>query len=270
MTATWVQTARWQNTITLFEHSIRVTGDNPTLEVNLAYRLAKLGELDRAIHITESVFQRYPSYSQCALNLSSFFMQKKDFDRALEYLQKALALRPDRQDQILAYQGIVLKKAGRIQEAQRAFEQSLQINPNQPTALSELGEILFLQGRRTDGIALWEKALQTDPFSLKALENLAWTLAVCCQESVHNPKKAFAYAQRLAAAGPPTAKQMDILAAALAACGDYEAAVRRAQEALNLAETEPNAPSAEAIQERLTLYQNQKRFLDTSCGLWIQ
>lgn len=261
----WMQTYRWQNTLTLFEHSIRVTGDNPTLEINLAYRLAKLGQIERAIETTESVLQRHPKLYQAAVNLGSFYLQKKDYTAALSYLQKALLNHPQRREEVLGYMGAVYKQMGQLDTAKQCFQECLRSNPHHARVLTELGEIRLQQGRPAEAVDLWQQALGANPYFLPALENLAWTRAVCADESIRQPEKALELAQRLCALSSRiTPRQLDILAAAYAACGDFQRAAMLAEQALQLLADDTDALRT-GIEERLRQYQSEKPFLEKDC-----
>lgn len=270
LVSTWIQTYRWKDTITLFEHSIRVTGDNPTLEVNLAYRLAQAGQLERAIEISESVLERYPNLFQCAVNLGSFHLKKKSYENALFYLQKAMAIRPKNRPEILGYIGEVYLQSRQIEAAERTLQEALRDSPQNARLLNTLGEVRCLQGRTAEAVNAWRRSLEQNPHFSPAGENLAWTLAVCEEEAVRHPQEALFVIQQFLNLLGPTARRLDILAAAYAAVGDFPQAAAAAQEARHLAQQEQNTNLLSEIDARLQLYQQGKSFLEKVCGQKVQ
>jgi len=267
---TWIQTYRWKDTITLFEHSIQVTGDNPTLEVNLAYRLAQTGQLDRAIEMSESVLERYPNLFQCAVNLGSFHLKKNNYEKALFYLQKALAIRPKNHSEILGYIAEVYLRSRQIEAAEKTLLEALQDSPRNARLLNALGEVRCLQGRTAEAVNAWRQSLEQNPYFSPAEENLAWVLAVCEEDAVRRPQEALSLSRHLVRLFGPTARRLDILAAAYAAVGDFPQAATTAQEAWNLAYQNKNTTLLSEIETRLQLYQQGKSFLEKVCGQEVE
>jgi tetratricopeptide (TPR) repeat protein len=254
---TWIQTYRWRNTLTLFEHSIRVTGDNPTLEVNLAYRLSEIGDLDRAIGMTESVLERHPSLYQAAVNLGSFYLQQKNYEASLDRLERALSIHNEHRHEILGYIGTVYKRQGNLETAVQYYRQSLDINPHNPAAFNEMGEIRNLQGSVAEAIDFWQRSLEADPHYLPALHNLAWTLSTSTEDSLRRPEQGLRCAQQaLRSSGTLSVKALDILAAAYAACGNFQDAVSCAEQAIRLLPQDHNQEIKIALEKRLQLYKS--------------
>lgn len=59
--------------------------------------------------------------------------------------------------------GNAYAKAGRLSDAQAAYEKGLQINPNHAATLSNLGVVLYQLGQLQDAKEQFEKALQISP-----------------------------------------------------------------------------------------------------------
>ena len=72
--------------------------------------------------------------------------------------------------------GEVLKKAGRIDEAQFHLERALALEPAYPDAMNNLATIYSNSGRKGEAIALLQQCLALDPGHVQARFNLAMQL----------------------------------------------------------------------------------------------
>jgi hypothetical protein len=118
-------------------------------------------------------------------------------------------------------------------------------------ARANLGLLLAGAGEPDRALAEVNEALRQQPELVSGLTPIAWLLATHPSEGVRRPDAARALAGRIVdATGRKDAAALDALAAAQAACSEFDAASRVAGEALALATGE----QAAAIRERLALY----------------
>ena len=66
--------------------------------------------------------------------LGSLFLGQGDYDSAIQSLQSSLILMPKNRDEVLANLGFCHLKKGEFTQARSLFQQSLELNPNNPTA----------------------------------------------------------------------------------------------------------------------------------------
>ena len=101
--------------------------------------------------------------------------------------------------------------------------------------------------------------LAQSPDDACALNNLAWILATAKEAGVRNSAEAIDTAERARSlTGNPRAEVLDTLAAAYAAGGQYDSAVKWAREGVNLADAAGQTLLAEAIKNRIALYANRQ------------
>lgn len=79
---------------------------------------------------------------------------------ALEAVDTALQVRPD-SPSLHELRGVVLLRAGRRQDAQRAFEQALALDAGQARARAGLAEIAYAEGDAERALRLYDEAAQT-------------------------------------------------------------------------------------------------------------
>jgi len=129
----------WQNSITIFQHTLSVTSNNAITHNNLGKVLAKQGNIETSrIHF-----------------------------------KKALAIAPDFP---MAHNnlGVLLESEGQTQEAIDHFNKALELKPDLITIRYNLGHTLLIKDEPGKAAIHFHKILETDPGHLKAATRLAW------------------------------------------------------------------------------------------------
>ena len=241
--------------IAQFQKALQIKPDNAAAHYNLGNALLQKGGADEAIAQFQKALQIIPDYADASYNLGNALLQKGDVDDAIACYQRALETDPNFAE---AHNnlGNALFQRGRVDEAIAQFRQALQIEPGYAEASYNLGEALLKKGNADEAISLYQRALQTKPDYPAALNNLAWVLATCSQASLRDGNKAVELAQRAnQLTGDANPVVLHTLAAAYAEAGRFPEAVKAAQHALQLAETQSNAALADAIRSQIKLYQ---------------
>ena len=86
----------------------------------------------------------------------------ENYDRALEMLRKAVALRPD-DGYIVDSHGWVYYRLGRYEDAVVELEKAIELQPNDPTINDHLGDAYWRVGRRHEARYQWRRALSFKP-----------------------------------------------------------------------------------------------------------
>ena len=108
------------------------------------------------------------------------------------------------------------------------------------------------------------QGLRESPFNVSTVNRLTWLLATAHDDKIRDPSRALNAATRLndPRNARPSAPLMDTLAAAYAATGDFENAVKTATEAaaraLNPTAGPPDPKLAERIQARIQSYRRKQ------------
>lgn len=105
---------------------------------------------------------------------------KREFDRAEHYLRQVLERAEGKYADVLNMMGVIHHDRGRFEEAQAAFEEALQINPNYTEAALNLAVTYNDLGRYDDAKRIYQAALargaespgQLDPFVKGKIANL--------------------------------------------------------------------------------------------------
>ncbi len=146
-------------------------------------------------------------------------------------------------------------RLGEIRKARFQLEESLRLDPSSASAHTNLAIIERRLGRVQVAIGHFEKALSLEPDNLFAHNNLAWTLATFVDPAEGRAAEALEHARRaVELADEDSGALLDTLAAAYAANGRFEDAVRTANEALALVASPRRADLALRIRQRRDLY----------------
>ena len=97
-------------------------------------------------------------------------------DRAYSLLKYLHGVDPNDITTGLNYASIA-KRLGHVADARAVYEHLLEISPDDPDVLNDLGILEDGEGHRDKAVALWKRVLEQDPENLNGLENLftaAW------------------------------------------------------------------------------------------------
>jgi tetratricopeptide (TPR) repeat protein len=162
----------------------------------------------------------------------------------------------------LAHQGLglALRAQGRLVESLSALEAALRRLPDDADVNYNVGVVRSALGRFGPAIGAFQRALTVRPQWAAAQIELAWAYAVAPDPAARNPAESLSRAEQAAAAQRPSPHVLDVLAAAQAAMGRFEAAASTAQSALDV--TDPTRTvERTAMAARLEGYRTGRPFI---------
>ncbi len=136
-----VQAGYWKDSETTWNHSLAVTTGN---------------------HIAHN-------------NLGDVLIKKKQWNEAVEHLQKAIQIFPD-YPEANNNLGFALASNGKWAEAVASYQTALKFRPNYPKARNNLGISLSEQGKTKEAIEQFNEAIRQDPDYADSHANLAIAL----------------------------------------------------------------------------------------------
>lgn len=155
----------------------------------------------------------------------------------------------------------LLAKVGRLPEALSSHQAAITADPKNADSRHNYALFLARSGKVIEARQEFETVLSQAPGHLPALRQLAWLLAtsVECRDGPRAVALANAFSP-----DPRKRKAMhfDLMAAALAAAGDFKAAIILAEEGLRRAQDERQFALAVAIRNRLKHYEAGKPFTE--------
>lgn len=232
---------------------------DPQAHLNLGFVLALKGDGAGAVNAYRAALDIDSKHVLANNNLGFALLQQDKLDEARTVLERALAEDPAfvRARKNL---GFVHLKANRLDEAAAEYGKALQHAPEDIVAHSSLARIRFLQGRDADAMQHMRRVVELDGTDFHSLRVLAWQRATNPDPAARDGARAVELAQKaIKLQGGRTPLLLDVLAAALAESGDFDAAVKTAKEGLALA-VGKDATFAKGLAKRLALYEQQKPF----------
>lgn len=172
----WRQAARWQNSVTLFEHTLQVTDDNVLAHMNLATALEKRQRHFEQVEEYHKALAIEPENPYVHHNLGRALHRLGRSQEALGHLRAALRLKPD---YALGHYtcGIVLLSLDRVDEAIEHLQATAQLNPDYAPARYDLGNAFSARGNWNQAIEQLSRAVDLKPNYAQARHNLALALA---------------------------------------------------------------------------------------------
>jgi Flp pilus assembly protein TadD len=169
-TVTYVQVGYWQNSLTLFDHTLRVTNENSliynnrgALYVSLGNYIQAIADLDRAIEINPKYAQAYSNRGAAYDSLGNFTRAIQDYDRAIEIAPQYAKAYSNRGN---AYINI-----GNYIQAIADLDRAIKINPKYANAYNNRGFAFGKLGNFTRAIQDYDRAIEINPKYAEAYVN---------------------------------------------------------------------------------------------------
>jgi tetratricopeptide (TPR) repeat protein len=207
----------------------------------------------------ERLLKQHPESYRLYDLLFGTALQQKDYENAIRYGEKAIALKPGRFRSHYnlgeAYFMVKQKEA-----ASRQFELVLKYMPKDQTAsptecvqiYNTLGMLYAKQKEYDQAIVQFKESLKVNSNQPDISNTLAWTLLTCPNQALRDPSMALELAQK---ACELTQSQnplyLNTLAVAYAALGNFSEAVKASEKALSLAQAKNDRALVNKLQKQL-------------------
>jgi Tfp pilus assembly protein PilF len=138
------QVSHWQNSLTLFQHAVRVDPDNDVAHNNLGAAYYQDGQVPKALFHFLEALRIQPGYQAAHDNLDAGLIRMGHGQQLEVKLAELIRLNPDMA--ALDYHlGFLLEKQGDLKNAERHYENALQKNPGYIQALNAVCRVLMGQ-----------------------------------------------------------------------------------------------------------------------------
>ncbi|MDH5693030.1 MAG: tetratricopeptide repeat protein [Gammaproteobacteria bacterium] len=167
----------YERVINTFETLLEFQTLNELQYTKLAISFQKIGALKKAIEAYSSAQKLNGTNYFTWLNKGRCEYELSQFDNARKSLEKSLELKPE-QMTALNLLGAIAKNAGQFQQAIHYFEKALSYNPDSTKTLTNLGHMLgtFLGSDLDRAETLLNHVIEIDPIHADGHLNLAITL----------------------------------------------------------------------------------------------
>jgi tetratricopeptide (TPR) repeat protein len=175
---TWQQLPYWHDDLTLFQHALDTTSDNPLAQYHVGDDLIEAGRNAEAIPHLEEMIRLRPDFSAGYFTLGKALAGEDKIDLALQNFSSALRLNPAYAEAYYS-RAVTLLKTGDAQAAEADFRAALKIGLStefSADAHNALGVILARRDDAGGATEQFEEAVRLQPESVLAQGNLATAL----------------------------------------------------------------------------------------------
>jgi tetratricopeptide (TPR) repeat protein len=168
----WRQVGFWKDDIMLFGRAVNVTQGNYVMLANLGVTYSARDELDKAMDALQKSLAIRPDESRTLNGLGSVMFKRQQYAQAVVYYAKAIGQQPDLKEAQLAMARTLLAMR-RSAEGEPYARKAIALDPYWADAYAQLGAILGETGKLEEGMALCRKAMELDPRLAASHFNLA-------------------------------------------------------------------------------------------------
>jgi len=169
---TRIQVRHWQNSFTLYEHSLAVTKNNYIIHGNYGGILTENGQPDKAIEHLKKAMRIKPNNADIYYNLAIALSAKGEIEQAIVQYNNALTYSPH-MFKANYNLGNAYLKLGQLNDAVKCYTKALGVNPDFPEVHYNMGNALFKQGKYEKAIIHYGKAVELKPEWREAQVNLS-------------------------------------------------------------------------------------------------
>jgi tetratricopeptide (TPR) repeat protein len=195
-----------------------------------------------------------PTYARNFANLGRLLSDAGRLEDAARALDACLELEPDNVEALGLY-GNTSYRLGRYEKATELYRRGLALRPGDVRLASSIARSEMLRARYAEAVFAARTALKIDPSSADTKELLAWLLATAPDDSVRSGKEALALLAEIPE-NPhyPSVRLRMTRAAALAEAGRYDDAIAALASAIQLAQ-KTTSPLLKELSAQLQRYQ---------------
>ena len=168
---------QWADADRTAREAVQKFPKDKNLKMALALQLVDDGKPDDAVRTAKSALTGGPDDRDTYVQLSQIYARLKrwkDAENALTQAQK-LAVRPEEKEYIQFVLGSVYERQKKYTQAEQAFRQVLQMDPNNSQTLNYLGYMLADQNTHLEeALTLIKHAVRLDPQNGAYLDSLGW------------------------------------------------------------------------------------------------
>lgn len=168
---------QWSDATRVAHEAVKKLPNDKNLKLTLAQQLADSGKADESVQLAKSVLKGGPEDRESYLMISQIYMRLKRWKESEDAAVQAekLATKPEEKEYVRFLQGSIFERQKKYDQAEQAFRQVLQLDPNNSMTLNYLGYMLADRNTHLEeALTLIKKALDLDPQNGAYLDSLGW------------------------------------------------------------------------------------------------
>jgi tetratricopeptide (TPR) repeat protein len=156
---TYGQVGYWRDSVTLFEHALKVTTNNFLMHNDLGFDYLQLGRQQEAIEAFRQAIKIKLDYAEAYYNLGIAYSSLGRSEEAIEAYKQAITIKPDYAPAHYNL-GLAYGNLGRWQEAIEAYKQAIEIKPDHAGAHNNLGAAYLRLGRLEEAAEAFKQTIR--------------------------------------------------------------------------------------------------------------
>jgi tetratricopeptide (TPR) repeat protein len=166
----WTQVEYWQNSITLCDHTLKVTDNNCIIYHMRGFTYNGLGNYSQAIEDYNRAIKIKPGYLEAYNNRGIAYSGLGNYKQAIEDYDRAIKIKPNYAD---AYynKGVVYMRLGNNRQAIENYDRAIEIKPDCLEAYYNRGVAHSGLGNYKQAIEDYSRAIEIKPDCLEAYYN---------------------------------------------------------------------------------------------------
>lgn len=168
---------QWPEAARAAQEAVQKLPDDKSMKLALALQMADDGKADEAVQLAKSVLKGDPADRESYAALSQIYARLKRWKEAEDALNEAekLATRPEEKSYVQYFRGLLNDREKKYDQAEQAFRQVLQQDPNNSSVLNNLGYMLADHNTRLEeALNMIKRALEFEPQNGAYLDSLGW------------------------------------------------------------------------------------------------
>lgn len=150
-----------EEAIQYHKRAVSVDPESTAFRFNLAKTYFKINQMDEAEKNYKIVLRMDENYVEALNDYGALLSNRKEYGKALEYLNKALDIEPTHEE-ALTNMGITYGKIGDYQNAMRYIDKAIHMYPKKARALYNKSVILMEQNKIDDALIWVEKTIRAN------------------------------------------------------------------------------------------------------------
>jgi lipoprotein NlpI len=169
---TWTQVGYWQNSITLFDHTLEVTDDNWLAYNYRGSAYSGLGNYRQAMEDYDWAIEIKPGYAETYYNRGNAYTLLGNYRQAIEDYNRAIEFKPG---DAMAYnnRGAAYTLLGNYRQAIEDYDSVIKITPNYADAYYNRGNVYGVLGQYQLAMEDFNKVIRLKPDYADAYNNRA-------------------------------------------------------------------------------------------------
>jgi Tfp pilus assembly protein PilF len=156
---TWTQVGYWQNSITLFNHTLNVTDYNYLIYNTRGNEYNGPGNYRQAIEDYDRAIEIKPGYAEAYNNRGAAYNSLGNYGQAIENYNRAIEIKPGYADSYYN-RGVTYTYLGNYKQAIEDYNRAIEIKPGYADAYNNRGIIYLSQGNNERGCRDAQKACE--------------------------------------------------------------------------------------------------------------